>query len=119
MGERDNEGEAIVMNYLKRKGQHPEKAEGYPGYDIKAGQKCIEVKSTNISVKDKHFFMLTEREYKAAMHNKEYWVYWVDLTKRKKIIAKINREFIKKYSDPVLSYRLKVSAIKRILNIKQ
>src|SRR3989344_4687810 len=93
MKETGDKGEQIVIKDFKKKGINAHKAKFKAGYDVKAGEKIIEIKSTRQSIKQKSFFLLTQNEFLTACREKDYWIYWVDVNKEE-IILKINRDEI-------------------------
>lgn len=107
-----DKGEQIVIDYFKKKGIKVHKAEYKAGYDIKAGNMLVEVKSTNTPTKQKPFFLLSENEFLTACKNKNYWIYWVSV-KQKEIILKINRNDILMNIKPHNQYRLPLSQLKK------
>lgn len=104
----DKKSKEVVIRYEKKKGRNPEIQKAYVGYDIKSGNRLIEVKPATRS-----YFDLTEPEYKAMSKNKNYWVYLVNL-KTKKIFAILNRnEILKRYSRPYTRYAFKTTPYKK------
>lgn len=112
MKSRGDKGEKIVIDYFKKKGVSAKKAQFKAGYDVKAGNKLIEVKATAQTIKQKSFFNLTENEFLTACKNKNYWLYWVD-TKNNKIIKKISRDEILENVKPYTHYGLQLSKLKK------
>jgi len=110
--ETGDKGEQIVVAYFKNKGIKAEIVKHKVGYDVKAGKFLIEVKGTGQSIKQKTYFLLTEKEFLAACKNKNYWLYWVD-TKKRKIILKLNRNDILKNIHSAMHYRLYLSKLKK------
>ncbi len=112
MKETGDKGEQIVIDYFKKKGIKAHKAGYKAGYDIKAGNMLIEVKSTNQSLKQKSFFYISENEFLTACRNKNYWVYWVNV-KEDKIILMVNRDDLLKNIKPYNQYALYLSELKK------
>jgi hypothetical protein len=112
MKETGDKGEQIVIDYFKKEGIRTMKGGHKAGYDLKAGNKLIEVKSTNQSKKQKSFFNLTENEFFTACKNKNYWVYWVNVSE-KKIILKISRDEMLKNIKPYSHYALYLTELKK------
>jgi hypothetical protein len=110
--ETGDKGEQIVLDYYKEKGVKVRRAEYKAGYDIKAGNKLIEVKSTNQSVKQKNFFLLSKNEFLTACQNKNYWIYWVSV-KEGKIMLRINRDEILENMKPEMQYAVRLSKLKK------
>lgn len=112
--ETGDKGEQVVIKYFKRKKIKAEIVKHRLGYDIKAGKLLIEVKTTGQTTKKKSYFLLTENEFLSACKNKNYWVYWVDVNK-KKIVLKISRDEILGNIHSTLHYRLYLSELKKSL----
>ncbi len=81
--------ERIVLNHFKGQGIQAIVVPRKEGYDVKAGDKLIEVKGTKQSIGNKNYFHLTRKEFLCACHNKNYWIYWVDVSK-KEIVKNIH-----------------------------
>jgi len=110
--ETGDKGEQIVLDYFKKEGIKARRIGVRKGYDIKAGNKLIEVKTTGQSIKQKTYFLLTENEFFTACKNKNYWMYWVDVNERK-IILKISRNEILENINPAMHYRVYLSKLKK------
>lgn len=110
--ETGDKGEQIVIDYFRSKGIKAEIVKHRTGYDIKAGNKLIEVKTTGQTVKQKTYFLLTQNEFFTACKNRNYCIYWVDV-KNKKIVLELSRNEILKNSHPTLHYRVYLSKLKK------
>ena len=111
-----DKGEQIVINHFKKEGVDVRRGEFKSGYDLKAGKRLIEVKSTNQSIKQKSFFLLSKNEFLTACQNKNYWIYWVNV-KEGKIVLKINRDEILKNIKPEMQYALILTNLKKKISI--
>jgi len=107
-----DKGEQIVIDYFKKKGVKVRKVGNMEGYDIKAGRKLIEVKSTKQNVKQKTFFILSKNEFITACKNKNYWIYWVNVDEGE-IKLKISRNEILENIKPEFRYSLPLSKLKK------
>ena len=103
--------ENVVFAYLKKHGSKPVRAAGNKGYDIKAGRTYYEVKGTEQSFDELHYFNLTRTEYRAAMDNKFYWICWVSIKDKKPIF--IPRDYILKNVHKNEMYWLYLSKYKK------
>ncbi len=112
MKETGDKGEEIVINHFKKEGIDVKRAGFKAGYDIKAGNKLIEVKSTKQSIKQKSFFLLSKNEFLTACKEKNYWIYWVNVNKEK-IVLKISRDEILKSIKPEMQYSLNLTELKK------
>ena len=110
--ETGDKGEQIVLDYFKKEKIKARKAKHKSGYDIKAGHRLVEVKSTAQNLKKKTFFSLTSNEFLTACKEKNYWIYWVNVPE-KKIILKINRNDILANIKPYHHYALYLSKLKK------
>ena len=107
-----DKGEQIVIKELKKEGIRGKIAKARSGYDIKAGRRLIEVKTTGQTKKQKTYFLLTSNEFLTACKNKNYWIYWVDTNKRK-TIAKFSRNEILENVHHAIHYRVYLSKLKK------
>lgn len=74
---------ALVMKFERKSGRHPEKAKSRSGYDIKSGNRCIEVKGRTedelpSEVKTNKFMLKS-----LGKNIKNYYVYIVFSIKKK------------------------------------
>lgn len=107
-----DKGEQIVIDYFKKKGKKAIREKQGKGYDIRAGRLLIEVKGTEQTIEQKHFFPMSEKEFFTACKEKNYWLYWVDV-KKKKIVRRVPRDEILANILPHPQYRLNLNEIKK------
>jgi len=104
--------EKFVVEWFKKKGIKAYIEKGKKGYDVKAGNKLIEVKGSDQSFEQKTFFKLNETQYNAVRKNKNYWLYWVD-TKKMEMVLEINRKEILENAKPSMHFDVYLSKLKK------